>query len=280
MLNAREVGLTASREIRRNLRSAKGIAMFAIFFIGGLVASLANVWLTREAEKQTGLSMSGPEAQASFEMLLTKVHESEVIGKHLSGSPFVVYGLFQGTLTFLPLIIVLMGFDQIASEVQHRTLRFSAARAHRASLVVGKAVGIWGVVAIMTLVLHLTVWVIVIAQGVPAGKVLSWGSRFYLFSAVAAGAYVGFSSLVSSLVKTPVVALFIGMAAGFGCWLTYKILNFFESTRGAAWIFPNRYEKLLISPEIGSVAVGLALFVLWGALCVAGSSVILARRDI
>src|SRR5208337_2799545 len=108
-------------------------------------------------------------------------------------------------------LVLLVGFDQLAGEIQHRTIRYTAGRAHRPSIVVGKALGIWGVVSIMVLVLHLTVWVIILVRGTsPAAQVFSWGARFWLFSSMCAAAYVGYASVVSSLFRTPIVALFAG----------------------------------------------------------------------
>jgi ABC-type transport system involved in multi-copper enzyme maturation permease subunit len=217
----------------------------------------------------------------AFHQFLEKVYESKAIVDYLADSPPMIYALFTGTLTFLPFFILPIGFDQIAGEIQYRTIRYSAGRAERASLVVGKAIGVWGVIAAMVGVLHVTVWLIALVEGgQPFGHVLSWGVRFYFFSVVCASSYVGFISLVSSFFKTPIVALFVGASTGFALGLTYWILNAFPSTRAAGWAFPNRYEQLVISPNPTHVLGGLGLFVLWGAVCVAGASAIVARRDI
>ncbi len=207
---------------------------------------------------------------------------------------------------FLPLLVLLVGFDQIVGEVQHRTMRYSAGRASRVSIVTGKALGIWGVAGVMIAVLHVTVWVMALIQGGNAGTVLSWGGRLLFYSVICAAAYVGFASLISSLFRTPVVALFVGAGVGFGLWVTYQAFRFFASdafraiTSGtkidpsapsqpvgwqkvfdaAMWAFPNRYEKLLVVPDAGQVIGGLALFVVWGAACVALSSLMVSRRDV
>ena len=281
MINAREVGVVAVREIRRNIGSAKGIAMLALFFVGGLVPAVMRVIVKRWAASLGG-AIPEEQQQKIYEMALTQQHGGdEGLVKYLAGAPPILYYLFEGTLMFLPLVILLIGFDQIAGEVQHRTLRFSAARAHRASLVVGKALGIWGVMATMILLLHLTVWVLVLVQGGQApGLVLTWGARFWIYSAIAAGAYVGFTALMSAMVKTPIVALFIGIGVGATIWVAFKILGLFPSTEAVRWIFPNRYEMLLYSPEPGKIASGMGMLVAWGAACVAGASAIVARRDI
>jgi hypothetical protein len=85
---------------------------------------------------------------------------------------------------------------------------------------------------------------------------------------------------VSSLFRTPIVALFVGSGVGFAIWLLNKILGVFPSTERITWAFPNRYEALLFEPDVGRVLLGLALFVAWGGVCVALSSLIVARRDV
>lgn len=276
MLSAREVGLVAQREILRNLRSTKGIAMFALFFLGGLLPAVVRLMLRKVAA-----DTPDEVVRATFEAYLSKRYESEAIAKHLAGAPPIVYFLFEGTLMFLPLLVLAVGFDQIAGEIQHRTIRYSAGRATRTSIVAGKALGIWAVIAVMIGVLHLTVWIVALAQGgQPPAAVVSWGGRLLLFSVFSAGAYVGFASLMSSIFKTPIVALFVGAGTGFAIWLLNGILGYFPSTERITWIFPNPYERLLIEPDPLKILAGIGLFLLWGAICVAGASAIVSRRDI
>jgi ABC-type transport system involved in multi-copper enzyme maturation permease subunit len=276
MPSAREVGVVAQRELYRNLRSTKGIAMFALFFLGGLVPAVVRMLIRKITD-----DVPDEVVRTGFEALLARQHGSDALAKYLSSSPPTIYFLFQGTLTFLPLLVLLVGFDQIAGEVQHRTIRYSAGRARRGSIVVGKALGIWGVVAIMIAVLHLTVWVLAIAtNSKDAGAVASWGGRMLIFSVFCAGAYVGFASLMSSVFRNPIVVLFVGAGVGFGIWLLNAILGYFKSTEQLTWLFPNHYEKLLFEPDPLKVLAGLALFVVWGAACVAASSLVVARRDV
>ncbi len=116
--------------------------------------------------------------------------------------------------------------------------------------------------------------------GLAVGPMLSWGGRFWAFSVVCAAAYVGYVSLVSSLFRTPIVALFVGAGGGLAIWVANLVLGLFPSTEDITWIFPNRYEKLLVSPDPKTMLGGMALLVGWGALCVALASVIVRRRDI
>ena len=134
MPSALEVGIVAQRELLRNLRSTKGIAMFVLFLLGGVVPAVVRMMFAKLA----GGDVPDAVLRAGFETILARRH-GEVVAKYLVDAPPVAYLLFQGTLTFLPMFVLVIGFDQIAGEVQHRTIRYSAGRAKRGSIVVGKA---------------------------------------------------------------------------------------------------------------------------------------------
>lgn len=278
-----EAGLTALRELRRNLRSTKGIAMFVLFFLGGAIPSVGQVLLTKMIDTRTMEEAPLETRQQMFESLLLQAKIPEATAKHLSTCPPAIFlYLFKGALFFLPALILLIGFDQIAGEIQHRGIRYLAGRARRSALVAGKAIGVWGVIAVMTLVLNATVWMVMLVRGgYPAALVLSWGLRVWLFTVASAAAYVGLTALVSSFFRTPIVALFVGVAALFALWLTGSILGFFDATQAATWAFPSTYEsKLLVSPDPARVIGGVGALLAWGAVMVAGAAAIVSRRDI
>ncbi|EYF01490.1 ABC transporter permease subunit [Chondromyces apiculatus] len=284
MFALREIGLVALREVRRNLRSKKGVAMSLLFLTGGAIPTMIQLFF-RKLQTDAGgasLTLNGPEdpTRPMRRMMLARAY-SEEIADYLVDCPTVLLFLLKGTLFFLPLLILLIGFDQIAGEVQHRSLRYVAGRAHRTSIVVGKAAGTWVVVASMALILHATVWIAMIARSeAPAGDVLSWGGRLWLFCVAQGVAYVGLTTLVSSFFRTPTLALFTGLGMMVALSITNFILGLIEATKMLTWAFPGTYEDLLISPDPLVVARGIGLFVLWGGVCVALASAITSRRDV
>lgn len=275
-----EVLITAERELRKNLRSAKGIAMFVLFVIGGLVPRLLDL-LAQKYAKDLGVTIPTDEVihQAKLEAF-TKQY-GEAAGKYLADCPTMLYALFQGTLLFLPLVILMVGFDTIAGETQHRTLRYMTPRANRTSIAIGKALGVWGVAGLMLLVLHATTWLLVIIEGkTAAGPMLSWGLRLWAFAAVYGAAYVGLTSLMSSIFKTPVVALFVGFGSVVVMGILRIGLGWSEKTQALTWAFPASYDKWLLSPDPTYVAGAVAVLLAWGATGVIFATEILRRRDI
>jgi hypothetical protein len=85
---------------------------------------------------------------------------------------------------------------------------------------------------------------------------------------------------MSSLVRTPIVALFAGVGASVGMGLLYVIPYLVPKLEPLTWIHPVRYEGLLVSPDPTRVLGGMALLLGWGAACVAVASIIVRRRDI
>lgn len=278
-----EVGLVALHEIKKNIRSLKGIVMFVLFTLGGLVPTVGQMALD-SWRRSAGMKEIPPDVKHELfhKALLANYKGDSAIADYLANCPPILFVLFQGTLAFLPLLIILIGFDQIAGDVQYRSIRYFVGRAHRESIVAGKALGTWAVIAVMTLVLNLVVWIAMLIQheyGVV--DTLSWGVRLWLYSICFGAAYVGLLNFVSSWFKQPMLALLTAVGLGFCMWLARVIL---EAVAGnalyGAWVFPGHYEVLLVSPDPLRAVGGCALAIAWGGVLVAGTTFILKRKDV
>ncbi len=290
MSPVREVGLTALREIRRNLGSTKGIALSILFFLGGLVP---NLLITTFQALGAGETLPPDERRKMIEEGLGRLGYAADLAHHLATWPPVLALMFSGSLIAAPLLILLIGFDQISGDIQHRAIRYIAGRSRRESIVIGKAVGLWGVIAVLMLITNVTVWIFTLIQGSGAAlEVLKWGPLVWLSSVTMAAAWVGLISLVSSFFKTPVVALFVAAPVFFTMWLTHFILRAVNPAQPARWAFPFRYEDLIMSEApkelIGSrlsmnvahVLGGMGASIAWGAVMVAIATLVVKRRDI
>ncbi len=256
--------------------------MFAIFFLGGVIPSIVQVMIER-AVRDAGFDAAAIASQREFRVrALTLAHDgNSSIGEYLADCPATLLFLFKGTLFFLPLLVLLVGFDQIVGEIQHRTMRYAAIRARRSSLVAGKALGVWAVIAVMVLVLHATVWLIMIGRGTSgAGETLGWGVKLWGMSVASAGAYVGLVSLVSSSFRTPVVALFSGFGVLFAMAVTNLILGLIEKTRILTWLFPSTYASLLVSPDPLRALGGIGALIAYGVAMACFAAWLVERRDL
>lgn len=291
MSPVREASLTALREIRRNLGSTKGIAMFVLFVLGGALPSLLEYRAVKMLGMDPTQGMDPEQRRQAFEALLVKTAYEPETAKYLSHCPPLLFVLFQLTLVFAPFFVLLMGFDQIAGDIQYRAIRYIAGRSRRESIVAGKALGVWAILAVMLLVLNVTVWIVMSATGSNSvGAIFAWGPRIWLFSVASCAAFVGLVCLVSSFFRTPMVSLFVGVVVFFGLWLVNKIF-FFISVNwkdsgagkffgGVTWALPFRYEDLLMSHDIPRVLGGFAGYLAWGAAMVALAALVVKKRDI
>ena len=59
--------------------------------------------------------------------------------------------LFGVSLVLMPAVVLLLGFDSVSAERQHRTVRYWTIRTRRASYIVGKFLGLWATCGIVAL---------------------------------------------------------------------------------------------------------------------------------
>jgi Cu-processing system permease protein len=285
-----EIAVTCARELRRNLRSAKGLVSLILFLMGGGLAVLVLVRVNR-ALQETGLDRMTPEMRAAaretaWRQFLTQVYEGDQrVVDSLVHAPPLLYFLYGATLVFLPMLVILIGYDQTAADLQYRTLRYTTVRSHRASLVVGKALAVWLVASAISLVLYAITWVTMIARGdATAAATLSYGVRFWCMTAIFAAAYAGLTALVSSFFKTPVLALLTTIAVAFGLWIIKQILTNVRSlpewVASLRYAIPGTWEPYLLSPRVEDFGLGTLVCVGFGALCTAAACFSLAKRDV
>ncbi len=217
-------------------------------------------------------------------------------GNHVSHAPFLLMVLFAVSLWLVPAVVLLLGFDNISGDLQNRTVRYWALRTRRASYVAGKFIGLLATCAVVAFAMHFLTWIVVIARGEATfAETVSWGFRFWLASLPILSAWCGLSVLVSSFFKTPILALLLTAGANFMWWLLYVPFWFgphFEQSPDATaemaipaarpmmFIFPNFYDRFLLSPNFSQVMIGLVATFGFAALAVASTSFIITKRDV
>lgn len=287
---ASEIQWTCLRELRRNLRSAKGIAMAVLFLLGGGAASLIYAAISEIAlRKDVPLEA----VRAEREKVWSSVYDDLGIGHYLADSPLFFVALFKVLWWLIPFLTLLIGFEQVCADLQHRTLRYDVVRARRWSIVTGKALAIWIVVSALVLALDLFVWIVTIARGDASFlTTLSWGGRLWLLKVVFIAAWAGLTVLVSSMTRRPILSLFIGLVVFSG--LTLGDLASYAITKAAAvdptwWVsklaparyaFPGFYQQWVVTPKAPEMIGGLAILLAFGALSTAAACWLVNRSDV
>lgn len=303
MTVVQETLLVAGREVRRNLRSAKGIVLLALIVLGGTAVALVMAWVRQlDMAKAAAKNMSPEQIGAFQEQALTQLFGDPDMGKYLGKAPAVLLFATLGAIWFAPALIALVGFDSVPTDLQHRGIRYFTVRINRASYYVGKLLGLWAVVSLMMLLSSAFIWVVALVKGAAtAGDIAAWGPRFWLVTVAVTAAWCGIAQLVASQFRVPILALLVTFATFFVLW----IVNLVGRIGGQAvqsqpdallpgsepvvtttpihsliYLYPNNYDHYLLSPSLDRIAIGLAACVAFLVLTGAAGAVTFARRDL
>jgi ABC-type transport system involved in multi-copper enzyme maturation permease subunit len=259
--------LVAQRELRTNFRSAKGVVLLALTLLGGVGAALV---LSKGMHQSEQLGLSGTTVTAIPPALIA-----------LAGLAFIL----RITVWLTPLLVLIIGFDAISAELQYRSVRYWTVRVRRASYYVGKVIGLWAVVAIVTLGMDLLVWGVFLVNGKTAGEVLSTGPGLWLVSLPISFAWAAIASLVGSQFRAPMLALLTTWATFFGLFIASHV-----GVGALKFIYPNAYEDWMLAdlekvPQVFAddpkrMAIGVAGCFALGAIVTAVGAFGFTKRDL
>lgn len=266
------------RELRKNFRSVKGIALGVLTLLGG--SSIALLIAKYEEFKRQELGMITPEQVHELrEKTLQKFYEPGTAA-WLADSPEVLLGLLGFTVWLTPMLIALMGFDSISPDIQHRSVRYWTLRTRRWSYFIGKWAGLWATVSLVTFAMDFIVWVVCIARGeATAAVTLGWGFRFWVISLPLSAIWCGIATLISSLFRSPIVALLTTFGVFFVLWALY-LVGAVAHWEPLLYVYPNHYDHLMLDPKVHRLGIGLLASLAMSAAYVGAGSALFQRRDV
>jgi len=271
-----EVGLIAQRELRRNFRSVKGVVMAVLTLLGGVGISLIRM----KVEQLNAGKFTAEDVQQLQEALLAKQYGDEM-GHYLAAVPPILLGLLVMTVWLSPLLVSVIGFDAIAGEMQHRTVRYFTMRSRRASYYIGKTVGLWLVVSTITLVLHSMVWLLAVTRGgISASVGFGWGLHLWLITLPIIAAWSGLATFIGSQFKSPILALLVTFAIFFVLFVLGLIGLVSESAYWVGFVYPNTFEDWMLSPHADRVSEGAAACAAIAVVTAAAGAVLFTRKDV
>jgi ABC-type transport system involved in multi-copper enzyme maturation permease subunit len=263
MSPAAEVILVASREVKKNLRSAKGLVLLLLSVMGGALTAVVMTYAARAAQSQA----------AAQGLPIGEIPTPQLI------SMFGLVRILGVTVWLTPLLVALLGFDGISGELQHRSVRYWTVRARRASFYAGKVLGLWAVVALVTLFMDALVWVVFIASMGTPGEVLKTGPLLWLVSLPIALAWSAIASLVSSMFRSPILALLVTFAVFFALWIVW-FAGALSQTPALQLAYPNSYKDWMIEGDAAHVVGAIAILLGAGGALTAAGALGFARRDV
>ncbi len=274
-----EIRFVAQRELGKSFRSAKGIVLLVLSLLGGTAASLLLVKVQQlKREKMPNID---PESLRSIrEDAATQIFGDPATGKSLADAPEVLIAVFLLTIWITPLVISLLSFDSVAGDLQHKAVRYWTLRTRRASYFIGKWAGVFATISTMTFAVHALIWVVCIARGeAPAATALGWGIRFWLLTLPMSAAWCGIATLVSSLFKSPIIALLVTFATFFVLFM-FWLIGGVTHANALMYVYPNFYEDMLVNPRLDRLMTGLACCLGMAALYIAGGSYLFTKKDV
>lgn len=283
----RETLLVFAHEMRRSLRSAKTLVLLILYALATAAFGLLFVAGTRSLQEQLNQVSGGqqlpPEALMEMKMggLSLFFGKDETQLAYLASIPLVVVVFAKVTLFFLPLLTALVGFDQVSSELQTRSIRYLSLRVRRGALLAGKVLAQLALLVGLTLIINLGVfaYAALSIEGFPVGAGLLALARFWALTLVAALAYVGLATLCSTLFRTPIFALLTALSILFGLWVLALLTNF-ESLAFLRYALPSHYEAGFFRPDLLGVLGSVGAFAGFAAAFLGLAWLTLRARDL
>jgi ABC-type transport system involved in multi-copper enzyme maturation permease subunit len=260
MSPAAETLLVAQRELRTNLRSAKGVALLVLSLLGGGLTAL----LFAHGAKPKPLDLSGTTVSDMAPALIAMLGLRTILA---------------ATIWLTPMLVSLIGFDAISGELQHRSVRYWTIRSRRASFYVGKVLGLWAVVAVVTLFMDALVWLVFLVGVKDAGDVMKVGPLLWVVSLPISFAWAAIASVVGSQFRAPMLALLMMWATFFGLFIAWVASNATKIT-ALGFVYPNFYEDWMMGDDPKKAALGAVLCVGLGVLVTTAGALAFARRDV
>jgi ABC-type transport system involved in multi-copper enzyme maturation permease subunit len=261
MSPAAEILLVAQRELRTNLRSAKGVALLVLSLLGG---GLTALLFAHKAGEPQALGLSGTSVSDAAPALL---------------AIFGLKTILVTTIWLTPMLVSLLGFDAISGELQHRSVRYWTVRTRRASFYIGKVLGLWAVVSAVTLFMDALVWLVFLTMVKDAGDVLKVGPLLWLVSLPISLAWASIASLVGSQFRAPMLALMMIWATFFALFIV-SVIGAAKKIDALGFVYPNFYEDWMLGDDAKKAALGAIMCVGLGAIVTTAGALGFARRDV
>lgn len=221
--------------------------------------------------------------------MVDRFGDADLVGS-IKDVPLSVLSIFSISLFWLPLYIMLLGFDQVSGEVGPRSIRFITVRARRGAILVGKFTG----QALLLIALLMLVMALFFVYSQFAFKEFSFALatvtfvRFAIASVTFSLAWLALSTLSSTAFRTPVVSL----VANFIIMLVFLLMHFagWLASGGESWwrktlstlryATPTFYWTDLLHPHASHYAVSVLAYCGFAIAFLAMAWLILRARDV
>jgi len=291
-LNTRQLRLIFRYTLRYSIRSGSGLVFLLLALFFGLTVANAIVSpfeaLVAQAER-SGVAASSERVEESLVAFARPAVEWTIAPREstdpaeqraadertqrwadylLNDRPALLSAIFLILLFGVPLLVPFGSFNQTASDIGNRGLRYVLLRTERANIYYGRllatmafAIAVQGVV-VLTIALYLRFKV----QFYAGVDIATWSLRGFAALALASAAYVALCAWISAARDTPIGALVISNVVIAGVILgSYLAGLAWEPARSLGYLLPWPFQNRLLGPDLGAFALVAGAFVAYTA---------------
>jgi ABC-type transport system involved in multi-copper enzyme maturation permease subunit len=272
------------------------MALVVLFLFGEGLLLMVVGFVTGGVGQMSG---GGGDPAANKRQLLTLfTNNSAATIDSIAALPSVLLVAFSATTLLVPLLIALMGFDQLAGEVGPKSMRYLIVRVRRTSIVLGKYLTQLTVLGAILLLCVLAM--VGTTKGMNPdfswGDTLRWGFKLSVAVLVIGVTYAALTTLCSAVSASGALALFVNIIALFVFWFVSVVGNRVllpgtvavgldqlkeESFLGyIRYLVPSEFEHHLLSPDPLEYGTGILAYLGFALVFLGLAKLALARRDL
>ncbi len=289
----RESLVIAGQSLRITFRSPRAILLLVIASLAATVAGAVVIWAMSgiQAQLDAQLAAMAPdmsttdlanEKAAAYQELVAHIVGDEDKAAYLSRIPLLVIVVFLGLRSFLPWFAVLLGYDQINSELQDRSARYTLLRARRGAFLTGKVLSVIVMLGALTIIVNFVIFAMaaLLLDGLDTLLAARHLIFFWLLSLPIGFCWVAFMAFLSASIRSPYLSLLTGLACLVGTGLLGWTARIVETLGLARWVVPWHYGGLLLSPPGFEQILGISGLLLFAVLFFVLAYLSLRWRDI
>ena len=260
-------------DLARLLRSGKGLVLLLLY---GLVETAGGVVFAMLARSEAGQVLNSGVLQS-----FAAGADSDLAAR-LHQIPVPILFAYWFTLLVMPVLVLLMGFDQISGELSTRSVRYLAFRSRRVSFTLGKALAQVLALFGLSLCANVVVLLFTLFGGtvIPLGTAVFWLVVLWLLSVVYGLAYVALVAFVSSLSRVPFLSLVAGAVALVAMGITELLGRWYDAFHVVAYALPGTYSSGLVSPHPSTALGAIGALLAFTAVLLSAAVAVVRTRDL
>ncbi len=206
--------------------------------------------------------------------------QDKAVSAVINSTPLPMLFVFWMGILVTPLFSILMGFDLLAGDLQHRFIRYLAPRLRPGPMLIGK---ILSQVAIQVLISLITAFCVLAyfswqLKGFDAAAAFTAICRFWSLSIPYMATYVALAAFLSSLTRVPLLALLLQLVAIFLLWFLSALASW-PPLAFLDYLLPSYYKFGLYSPDPAYFLSSVAVYTLFASFFTGLAWLVTTRRD-